>query len=113
MLWPTTRSSVYGSFWLTIRKSHLVVKWPLYWGRIPGVLSGMGAELYYGQQDSWARVEDNARTIRARIRQILEPPRGKLRRRVKYRPAHFVSSAASSRFASSKNRRLTSNVGSP
>jgi triacylglycerol lipase len=48
------------------------LKWPLYWGRIPGVLSRMGAELYYGQQDSWARVEDNARTIKARILQILE-----------------------------------------
>ncbi len=48
------------------------LKWPLYWGRIPAVLAGMGAELYYGQQDCWARVEDNARTIKARIRQILD-----------------------------------------
>lgn len=48
------------------------LKWPLYWGRIPGVLSGMGAELFYGQQDSWARVEDNAKTVKARIRQILD-----------------------------------------
>jgi triacylglycerol lipase len=48
------------------------LKWPLYWGRIPKVLTAMGVELYYGNQDSWARVEDNAKTIRARIRQILE-----------------------------------------
>lgn len=41
-------------------------------GRIPKALTAMGAELYYGNQDSWARVEDNAKTIRARIRQILE-----------------------------------------
>ena len=48
------------------------LKWPLYWGRIPKALTGLGAELHYGNQDCWARVEDNARTVRARIRQILE-----------------------------------------
>lgn len=48
------------------------LKWPLYWGRIPNALSGMGAELFYGQQDCWARVEDNAKTVKARIWQILE-----------------------------------------
>ncbi|MBR6208300.1 MAG: triacylglycerol lipase [Oscillospiraceae bacterium] len=48
------------------------LKWPLYWGRIPNALSGAGAELFYGNQDCWARVEDNAKTIKARIRQILE-----------------------------------------
>ena len=48
------------------------LKWPLYWGRIPHALSGMGAELFYGQQDCWARTEDNARSIKARIRQILD-----------------------------------------
>ncbi len=48
------------------------LKWPLYWGRIPAALTGMGAELHYGLQDCWARVEVNAGTIRARIRQILE-----------------------------------------
>ena len=46
------------------------LKWPLYWGRIPSALSG--AELFYGNQDCWARVEDNARTIKARIWQILD-----------------------------------------
>ncbi len=34
--------------------------------------SRMGSELYYGQQDCWARVEDNAKTVKARIRQILD-----------------------------------------
>ena len=48
------------------------LKWPLYWGRIPRALTGLGAELHYGNQDCWARVEDNAKTVRARIRQILE-----------------------------------------
>lgn len=48
------------------------LKWPLYWGRIPAALTGMGAELHYGLQDCWARVEVNAGTIRSRIRQILE-----------------------------------------
>ena len=48
------------------------LKWPLYWGRIPKALSGAGAELFYGNQDCWARVEDNAKTIKARIRQILD-----------------------------------------
>lgn len=48
------------------------LKWPLYWGRIPAALRAMGAELYYGQQDSWARVEENAKTVKARIRQILD-----------------------------------------
>ncbi len=48
------------------------LKWPVYWGRIPSVLSDMGAVLFYGQQDCWARIEDNAKTIKARIRQILD-----------------------------------------
>ncbi|MCR5664475.1 MAG: hypothetical protein K6G17_06315 [Oscillospiraceae bacterium] len=48
------------------------LKWPLYWGRIPGVIAGTGSELFYGKQDCWARVEDNAKTIKARIRQILD-----------------------------------------
>ena len=48
------------------------LKWPLYWGRIPNSLTATGAELYYGNQDCWARVEENAKTIKARIRQILD-----------------------------------------
>ena len=48
------------------------LKWPLYWGRIPSALAETGCVLFYGQQDCWARIEDNARSIKARIRQILE-----------------------------------------
>lgn len=48
------------------------LKWPLYWGRIPNALAEMGVDLYYGNQDCWARIEDNARSIKARIRQILD-----------------------------------------
>ena len=48
------------------------LKWPLYWGRIPATIAGTGSVLFYGKQDCWARTEDNAKTIRARIRQILE-----------------------------------------
>lgn len=48
------------------------LKWPLYWGRIPATLAGTGAVLFYGKQDCWARIEDNAKTLKARIRQILE-----------------------------------------
>ena len=45
---------------------------PLYWGRIPSALEGIGTELFYGQQDCWARVEDNAKALKARIRQITD-----------------------------------------
>ncbi len=48
------------------------LKWPLYWGRIPKLLAQKGAELYYGEQDCWATVEDNAKTLKARIGTILE-----------------------------------------
>ena len=48
------------------------LKWPLYWGRIPNALSEIGTELFYGQQDCWARIEDNAKSLKARVRQILD-----------------------------------------
>ncbi len=48
------------------------LKWPLYWGRIPSVLSQAGAVLFYGQQDCWARTEENAKAVKARINQILD-----------------------------------------
>lgn len=48
------------------------LKWPLYWGRIPNALSDIGTELFYGQQDCWARTEDNAKSLKARVRQILD-----------------------------------------
>ena len=48
------------------------LKWPLYWGRIPNALSDIGTELFYGQQDCWARIEDNAKSLKARVKQILD-----------------------------------------
>lgn len=48
------------------------LRWPLYWGRIPAAIASTGTVLFYGQQDCWARIEDNARSIKARIRQILD-----------------------------------------
>ncbi len=48
------------------------LKWPVYWGRIPGVLRARGADLHYGQQDCWASVETNARALCARVDGILE-----------------------------------------
>ena len=48
------------------------LKWPLYWGRIPKTLTAGGAVLFYGKQDCWATVEENAKTLKSRIRDILE-----------------------------------------
>ena len=42
-------------------------KRPLYWGRIPGALSERGATLFYGEQDSWATIEENAAVLAERI----------------------------------------------
>ena len=47
------------------------LKWPVYWGRIPGVLEGRGAALYYGNQDCWASVETNAAALTERIDAVL------------------------------------------
>ena len=47
------------------------LKWPVYWGRIPGVLERNGASVRYGLQDCWAIVETNAEAIAARIDEIL------------------------------------------
>ncbi|NLW88973.1 MAG: alpha/beta fold hydrolase [Clostridiaceae bacterium] len=46
-------------------------KWFNYWGRIPTELKSRGCDLYYGNQDSWATVENNAMTIQSRIREII------------------------------------------
>jgi len=43
-----------------------------YWGRIPKVLSDNGAEVYYGHQDSWATIEDNAQRIKQSVLEILK-----------------------------------------
>lgn len=46
-------------------------KWFNYWGRIPTELKMRGCELFYGNQDSWATVENNAAVLNDRIREIL------------------------------------------
>lgn len=46
-------------------------EWFNYWGRIPTALAGHGCKFYYGYQDSWATVENNAATLKDRIREIL------------------------------------------
>lgn len=43
-----------------------------YWGRIPAMLQGQGATVYYGRQDSWATVEDNAAVLAASLDAALE-----------------------------------------
>lgn len=48
------------------------LKWPVYWGRIPKTLEAGGAVLFYGKQDCWATIEENAKTLKSRIRDILE-----------------------------------------
>lgn len=47
------------------------LKRPLYWGRIPGALEAHGAALYYGQQDGWGKVTENARFLKRRLLDIL------------------------------------------
>jgi triacylglycerol lipase len=42
-----------------------------YWGRIPAALEEEGAELYYGNQDSWANIEFNATIIKDVINKTL------------------------------------------
>ena len=41
-----------------------------YWGRIPRELVRNGARVYYGHQEAWGTVEDNAHILREKIRQI-------------------------------------------
>ncbi len=47
------------------------LKWPVYWGRIPGALEKRGAVIFYGNQDSWAGTAANAASIKGRIAEIL------------------------------------------
>ena len=46
--------------------------WPVYWGRIPKVLTDRGADIHYGLQDSWASVSTNAEALKERVNQILD-----------------------------------------
>lgn len=43
-----------------------------YWGRIPKELVKNGASVYYGHQQAWGTIEDNAEHIRQKICQVLE-----------------------------------------
>ncbi len=43
-----------------------------YWGRIPKELARNGAVVYYGHQQAWGTIEDNAESIRQKILQVLE-----------------------------------------
>lgn len=42
-----------------------------YWGRIPKVLKSLGAQVYFGGQDSNGALEDNAKHVAKRIDEIL------------------------------------------
>jgi triacylglycerol lipase len=43
-----------------------------YWGRIPALLIENGATVYYGHQQAWGTIEDNAKEIKAKLESILE-----------------------------------------
>jgi triacylglycerol lipase len=43
-----------------------------YWGRIPETLEAEGAEIYYGNQDSWGNIENNSVAIKDAINKILD-----------------------------------------
>lgn len=42
-----------------------------YWGRIPRELTRNGAVVYYGHQEAWGTIEDNAECIRRKIEEVL------------------------------------------
>lgn len=48
------------------------IKYINYWGRIPKALIKNGAKIYYGNQEAWGTVEDNARDIKEEIFKILK-----------------------------------------
>lgn len=43
-----------------------------YWGRIPKILAERGADIYYGHQQAWDTIENNARHIKESIDKVLE-----------------------------------------
>jgi triacylglycerol lipase len=43
-----------------------------YWGRIPKVLTNNGCSIFYGHQESWATIENNAIIIKNSIKKIIE-----------------------------------------
>ena len=42
-----------------------------YWGRVPEALRREGAEVFYGGQDGWATVEENAKVLARRVDEVL------------------------------------------
>lgn len=42
-----------------------------YWGRIPKALEEHGAQVFFGNQDGWATVEQNAAALRERVEEVL------------------------------------------
>ena len=42
-----------------------------YWGRIPTALREKGAQVYFGGQDGWATVEENAAGLAGRVDEVL------------------------------------------
>lgn len=48
------------------------VKYVNYWGRIPKELIKYGAKIYYGHQEAWGTVENNAREVQQKIYQIMK-----------------------------------------
>ena len=46
-----------------------------YWGRIPNTLRRHGAEVYFGGQDGWATVEENAAALKGRMEELLAQTR--------------------------------------
>ena len=42
-----------------------------YWGRIPKALREQGAQVFFGGQDGWATVEENGKTLKRRVEEIL------------------------------------------
>lgn len=42
-----------------------------YWGRIPRELVRNGATVYYGHQEAWGTIEDNAQIIKEKIEEVL------------------------------------------
>ena len=47
-------------------------KYLCYWGRIPKALEERGAKIYYGGQDSWATIEENAKMLKANLLKALD-----------------------------------------
>lgn len=46
-------------------------KYFVYWGRIPKTLESEGASVYYGNQDSWGTIEQNAQTLKESIERLI------------------------------------------